>query len=123
MYKNIEELLEELEDIRDELLKELEDVRADRDDALDCTNKVKERIRELDPELKAELEELKKVESMKKDCDVAARQIKIMYDCFIDAGFTDSQAFDLLTSIIPAVLNPATVQAPSVEQFFRRMLP
>jgi hypothetical protein len=125
MYKNIEELL-----------KELEDVRADRDDALDCANKAKERIREevefeMPPELKkhynklkldAELEELKKAESMKKECEVAARQIKIMHDSFIDAGFTDSQAFGLLTSIIPAVLNPATVQAPSVEQFIRKML-
>lgn len=107
MYKN-----------REELLKELEDVRADRDEALDCANKAKERIKELD----AELEELKKAESMKEECDVAARQVKIMYDSFVDAGFTDSQAFGLLTSIIPAILNPATVQAPSVDQFIRGML-
>lgn len=107
MYKN-----------REELLKELEDVRADRDEALDCVNKAKELIKELD----AELEELKKAESMKEECDVAARQVKIMYDSFVDAGFTDSQAFGLLTSIIPAVLNPTTVQAPSVDQFIRRML-
>lgn len=107
MYKN-----------REELLKELEDVRADRDEALDCANKAKEHIKELD----AELEELKKAESMKEECDVAARQVKIMYDSFVDAGFTDSQAFGLLTSIIPAVLNSATVQAPSVDQFIRGML-
>lgn len=107
MYKN-----------REELLKELEDVRADRDEALDCANKAKEHIKELD----AELEELKKAESMKEECDVAARQVKIMYDSFVDAGFTDSQAFGLLTSIIPAILNQATVQAPSVDQFIRRML-
>ena len=107
MYKN-----------REDLLKELEDVKADRDEALECANKAKEHIKELD----AELEELKKVEGMKEDCDVAARQIKIMYDSFVDAGFTDSQAFGLLTSIIPAVLNQATVQAPSVDQFIRRML-
>ena len=107
MYKN-----------REELLKELEDVRADRDEALDCANKAKEHIKELD----AELEELKKAESMKEECDVAARQVKIMYDSFVDAGFTDSQAFGLLTSIIPAILNQATVQAPSEDQFIRRML-
>lgn len=107
MYKNIEELL-----------KELEDVRADRDEALDCANKAKEHIKELD----AELEELKKAESMKEECGVAARQVKIMHDSFVDAGFTDSQAFGLLTSIIPAILNPATVQAQSVDQFIRRML-
>ena len=107
MYKN-----------REELLKELEDVRADRDEALDCANKAKEHIKELD----AELEELKKAESMKEECDVAARQVKIMYDSFVDAGFTDSQAFGLLTSIIPAVLNPATAQAPSVDQFIRKVL-
>lgn len=59
---------------------------------------------------------------MKEECDVAARQIRLMHDSFVDAGFTDSQAFGLLTSIIPAVLNPATVQAPSVDQFIRRML-
>lgn len=107
MYKN-----------REELLKGLEDVRANRDEALDCANKVKELIKELD----AELEELEKAESMKEECDVAARQVKIMYDSFVDAGFTDSQAFDLLTSIIPATLNPATEQAPSVDQFIRGML-
>ena len=107
MYKN-----------REELLKELEDVRADRDEALDCANKAKEHIKELD----AELEELKKAESMKEECDVAARQVKIMYDSFVDAGFTDSQAFGLLTSLIPTAINPATVQAPSVDQFIRRML-
>ena len=114
MYKN-----------REELLKELENVRADRDEALDCANKAKDcanKAKELIKELDAELEELKKAESMKEECDVAARQVKIMYDSFVDAGFTDNQAFDLLTSIIPAVLNPATVQAPLVDQFIRRML-
>lgn len=96
---------------REDLLKELEDVKADRDEALECARKSEAHIRELH----TELEELKKVESMKEDCDVAARQIKIMHDSFVNAEFTDSQAFGLLTSIIPAVLSTATMKAPSVD--------
>ena len=107
MYKN-----------REELLKELEDVKADRDEALECVRKSEEHTRKLH----AELEELKKVESMKEECDAAARQIKIMHDSFVNAGFTDSQAFGLLTSIIQALLNPVTVKAPSVDKFIRGLL-
>lgn len=105
MYKN-----------REELLKELEDAKVDRDDALASAENYKERI----VELNAELEEYKKREEMKADCDKAAIQTKILNDSFVEAGFTDEQAFALITAIVPVVLNPA--QAPSIDRLLRELL-
>lgn len=105
MYKN-----------REELLKELEDVRADRDDALASAEKSKKHIMELN----AELEEYKQLECMKADFDKAASQTKILNDSFVEAGFTNEQAFALITAIIPAALNPA--QAPSIDRLLRELL-
>lgn len=99
MYKN-----------REELLKELEDVKMDRDDALASAVEAKKRIVELNDEL----EEYKRREDMKADFDKAASQIKILNDSFVEAGFTNEQAFTLITVIIPAMLNPA--QAPSIDR-------
>lgn len=101
---------------REELLKELEDVKADRDDALASAVEAKKRIVELNDEL----EEYKKREDMKADFDKAASQIKILFDSFVDAGFTNEQAFSLITAIIPAMLNPA--QAPSIDRFLSELL-
>lgn len=105
MYKN-----------REELLKELEDVKADRDDALASAVEAKKRIVELNDEL----EEYKKREDMKADFDKAASQIKILNDSFVEAGFTNEQAFTLITAIIPAMLNPA--QAPSIDRLLGELL-
>lgn len=105
MYKN-----------REELLKELEDVKADRDDALASAVEAKKRIVELNDEL----EEYKRREDMKTEFDKAASQIKILNDSFVDAGFTNEQAFALITAIIPAMLNPA--QAPSIDRFLGELL-
>ena len=105
MYKN-----------REELLKELEDVKADRDDALASAVEAKKRIVELNDEL----EEYKRREDMKADFDKAASQIKILNDSFVDAGFTNEQAFALITAIIPAILNPA--QAPSIDRLLGELL-
>ena len=105
MYKN-----------REELLKELEDVSAKRDDALASAEKSKKRIMELN----AELEEYKQLECMKADFDKAASQAKMINDSFVEAGFTNEQAFALITAIIPAVLNPA--QAPSIDRLLRELL-
>ena len=105
MYKN-----------REELLKELEDVRADRDDALASAEESKKRIMELN----AELEEYKKREDMKADFDKAASQTKMLNDSFVEAGFTNEQAFALIAAIIPAALNP--VQAPSIDRLLRELL-
>lgn len=105
MYKN-----------REELLKELEDVRADRDDALASAEESKKRIMELN----AELEEYKKCEDMKADFDKAASQTKMLNDSFVEAGFTNEQAFALIAAIIPAALNP--VQAPSIDRLLRELL-
>ena len=101
---------------REELLKELEDVKADRDDALASAVEAKKRIVELNDEL----EEYKRREDMKADFDKAASQIKILNDSFVDAGFTNEQAFALITAIIPAILNPA--QAPSIDRLLGELL-
>ena len=105
MYKN-----------REELLKELEDVKAGRDDALASAVEAKKRIVELNDEL----EEYKKREDMKADFDKASSHTKMLYDSFVEAGFTNEQAFALITAIIPAVLNP--VQAPSIDRPLRELL-
>ena len=105
MYKN-----------REELLKELEDAKVDRDDALASAENSKKRI----VELNAELEEYKRHEGMKADFDKAAIQTKVLNDSFVEAGFTNEQAFALITAIIPAVLNP--VQAPSIDRLLRELL-
>ena len=101
---------------REELLKELEDVKIDRDDALASAENSKKRI----VELNAELEEYKRREDMKADFDKAASQTKILNDSFVEAGFTNEQAFALITAIIPAALNP--VQAPSIDRLLRELL-
>ena len=101
---------------REELLKELEDAKVDRDDALASAENSKKRI----VELNAELEEYKKREDMKADFDKAASQTKILNDSFVEAGFTNEQAFALITAIIPAALNP--VQAPSIDRLLRELL-
>lgn len=105
MYKN-----------REELLKELEDVKADRDDALASAVEAKKRIVELNDEL----EEYKKREDMKADFDKATSQTKMLNDSFVEAGFTNEQAFALITVIIPALLNPA--QAPSIDRLLGELL-
>lgn len=101
---------------REELLKELEDVKADRDDALASAVEAKKCIVELNDEL----EEYKRREDMKAEFDKAASQIKILNDSFVDAGFTNEQAFSLITAIIPAMLNPA--QAPSIDRLLGELL-
>lgn len=101
---------------REELLKELEDVKADRDDALASAVEAKKRIVELNDEL----EEYKRCEDMKAEFDKAASQIKMLNDSFVDAGFTNEQAFSLITAIIPAMLNPA--QAPSIDRLLGELL-
>lgn len=108
MYKN-----------REELLKELEDVKADRDDALDALASAVEAKKRI-VELNDELEEYKKREDMKAEFDKAASQIKILNDSFVEAGFTNEQAFTLITVIIPAMLNPA--QAPSIDRLLGELL-
>lgn len=105
MYKN-----------REELLKELEDAKVDRDDALASAENSKKRIKQL----QAELEEYKQRDCMKAAFDKGASQIKMLYDSFVDAGFTNEQAFGIITAILPAMLNPA--QAPSVDRLLRVFL-
>lgn len=105
MYKN-----------REELLKELEDAKVDRDDALASAENSKKRIEQL----QAELEEYKQRDCMKAEFDKGASQIKMLYDSFVDAGFTNEQAFGIITAILPAMLNPA--QAPSIDRLLRVFL-
>lgn len=105
MYKN-----------REELLKELEDAKMDRDDALASAENYKKRIMELN----AELEEYTQRDCMKAEFDKVAVQIKMLNDSFVEAGFTNGQAFNLITAIIPAALNP--VQAPSIDKLLRELL-
>lgn len=105
MYKN-----------REELLKELEDAKVDRDDALASAENSKKRIKQL----QAELEECKQRDCMKAEFDKGASQIKMLYDSFVDAGFTNEQAFGIITAILPAMLNPA--QAPSIDRLLRVFL-
>ena len=105
MYKN-----------REELLKELEDAKVGRDEALASAENSKKRIAELN----AELEEYKQRDCMKAAFDKGANQIKMLYDSFVDAGFTNEQAFGIITAILPAMLNPA--QAPSADRLLRELL-
>lgn len=105
MYKN-----------REELLKELEDAKVDRDDALASAENSKKRIEQL----QAELEEYKQRDCTKAEFDKGANQIKMLYDSFVDAGFTDEQAFGIITAILPAMFNP--VQAPSVDRLLGVLL-
>lgn len=105
MYKN-----------KEKLLKELEDAKVNRDDALARAENYKKRIEQL----KTELEEYGQRDYMKAEFDKSANQIKILYDSFVDAGFTNEQAFGIITSILPAMLN--SVQAPSIDRFLRGLL-
>ena len=105
MYKN-----------REELLKELEDAKVDRDDALASAETSNKRIEQLH----AELEEYKQRDCMKAEFDKGANQIKMFFDSFVDAGFTDEQAFGLVIAIIPTTLNPA--QAPSIDRLLGELL-
>ena len=105
MYKN-----------REELLKELEDAKVDRDDALASAENSKKRIKQL----QAELEEYKQRECMKAEFSKGAKQIKMLYDSFVEADFTAEQAFGIITAILPAIFNPA--QAPSVDRLLRELL-
>ena len=105
MYKN-----------REELLKELEDVKVDRDDARASAENYNKRI-EL---LHAELEEYKQRDCMKAAFDKGANQIKMLFDSFVDAGFTDEQALGIITAILPTVFN--TAQAPSIDVLLRVLL-
>ena len=101
---------------REELLKELEDAKVDRDDALASAENSNKRIEQLH----AELEEYKQRDCMKAAFDKGANQIKMLFDSFVDAGFTDEQAFGLVIAIIPATLNQA--QAPSIDRLLRELL-
>ena len=101
---------------REELLKELEDAKVDRDDALASAENSNKRIEQLH----AELEEYKQRDCMKAAFDKGANQIKMFFDSFVDAGFTDEQAFGIITAILPAMFN--TAQAPSVDRLLRALL-
>ena len=105
MYKN-----------REELLKELEDAKVDRDGALASAETSNKRIEQLH----AELEEYKQCDCMKADFDKVASQTKMLFDSFVDVGFTDEQAFGLVIAIITATLNQA--QAPSIDRLLRELL-
>lgn len=105
MYKN-----------REELLKELEDAKVDRDDALASVENSKKRIEQLH----AKLEEYKQRDWMKAEFDKCANQTKMLYGSFVEAGFTNEQAFGLVAAILPATLNPA--QAPSIDRLLRELL-
>lgn len=101
---------------REELLKELEDVKVDRDDALASAESSNKRIEQLH----AELEEYKQRDCMEAAFDKGATHIKMLFDSFVDVGFTDEQAFGLVIAIIPATLNQ--VQAPSIDRLLRELL-
>ena len=101
---------------REELLKELEDAKVDRDEALASAEESKKRIEQLN----AELEEYKQYDYMKAEFDKGANQIKMLYDSFVDAGFTREQAFGILTIILPAIFNQE--QAPRIDRFLRELL-
>lgn len=86
MYKNREELLKELADVRNERDAAL--VQAD--EASKYANKMEER-----------LEELSRKEAMQAECLDAAKQLYDMMNCFVEAGFTIEQAFEIVLHILP----------------------
>lgn len=82
---------------REELLKELVDVRNERDAALaqaDEANKYANRMEE-------RLEELSRKEAMHAECLEAAKQLYDMMSCFVEAGFTAGQAFEIILHMLP----------------------
>lgn len=86
MYKNREELLKELADVRNERDAAL----AQADEASKYANKMEEK-----------LEELSRKEAMQAECLDAAKQLYDMMSCFIEAGFTVEQAFEIILHMLP----------------------
>lgn len=86
MYKNREELLKELADVRNERGAAL----AQADEASKYANKMKEK-----------LEELSRKEAMQAECLDAAKQLYDMMGCFVEAGFTVEQAFEIILHMLP----------------------
>lgn len=94
MYKNREELLKELADVRNERDAAL----AQADEASKYINKMKER-----------LEELSRKEAMQAECLDAAKQLYDMMGCFVEAGFTAEQAFKIVMRMLSGVNQAPTL--------------
>lgn len=52
-------------------------------------------------ELLKELEELSRKEAMQAECLDAAKQLYDMMSCFVEAGFTVEQAFEIILHMLP----------------------
>lgn len=87
MYKNREELLKELADVRNER----DAVLAQADAASKYANKMEEK-----------LEELSRKEAIQAECIDAAKQLYDMMGCFVEAGFTVEQAFEIILHMLPS---------------------
>lgn len=86
MYKNREELLKELADVRNERDAAL----AQADEASKYANKMEEK-----------LEKLSSKEAMQAECLDAAKGLYDMMGCLIEAGFTVEQAFEIILHMLP----------------------
>lgn len=87
MYENREELLKELVQRHNERDAAL----AQADEASEYANKIEEK-----------LEELSRKEAMQAEFLDAARQLYDMMNCFVEAGFTVEQAFEIILHMLPS---------------------
>ena len=101
---------------KEKLLKRLEEIKTDRESAKDFIVDADQRIEELTDKL----EEVNRIESFKREVGEGAKQLKIIHDSFMDAGFTSDQAFSFILTVLQASLSAA--QAPSDEILLRALL-
>ena len=94
MYKN-----------REELIKEIEDLRNERDAALAHAKEADDYIARVEEQLK----EADAHEGMLAECVNVAKQLKEMKDCFMQAGFSDKEAFQLIMHMLPGGQQAPTV--------------
>lgn len=101
---------------KEKLLKRIEDIKTDRESAKDFIVNADQRIEELTNKL----EELDTLEDFKRKVGESAKQLKIIHDSFMDAGFTSDQAFSFILTVLQANLN--ATQAPSDEILLKALL-
>ena len=99
MYKN-----------RETLIKELEAAHVERDAAMAHAKTVDDKASELQEQL-AKLEQTQKLYDDVHECAV---QLKTIQQAFIDAGFSDAQAFSLIQVMMQSALAPSAPIRPDV---------
>lgn len=90
---------------REELIKEIEEFCNERDAALAQAKEADSRIADIENKLN----EADAHNCMLEECFNAALQLREMKDCFVKAGFSEKEAFDLIIHMLPGGQQAPTV--------------